>query len=178
VESSESESPEQQLRRRAMEQLRREARGGEFVERLENSSFAALPPLPSPRSGCVAATLGQLLVCAGGGDDASPLADTDILDTAHDRPEWLPDAPLLIPRALHGGAALGQDLWVVGGFDGDGVLSSTEVWRLGRPWRAGPDLDVPRAGHAVVALGGRLYALGGIAGQVCASAAAAREPPR
>ncbi len=98
--------------------------------------------------------------------------------TAHDRPEWLPDAPLLVPRALHGGAALGQDLWVVGGFDGDGVLSSTEVWRLGRPWRAGPDLDVPRAGHAVVALGGRLYALGGIAGQVCASAAAAREPPR
>ena len=90
------------------------------------------------------------------------------LDVETDPPvpvEWieLPDAP--VPLIGHAAAALGSELWVIGGID-EGGRTQDRVWVFdGQAWRAGPSLPTPLHHANVAVVGDRIFVLGGLLGQ-------------
>ncbi|MDE1174572.1 MAG: kelch repeat-containing protein [Parvibaculaceae bacterium] len=67
-------------------------------------------------------------------------------------------------RAYAAGAALGNDLYVVGGATTAGPVSATEIYDMKEDlWRAAPALPVGLQQFGLVSLSGRLYAAGGFA---------------
>jgi len=129
--------------------------------------WSALPDLPAPRSSHDAAALGDSIYVFGGwnlrGDtgEAEWAAQGLVLDLAAPTPAWRPIAQ---PRAERGVAVAAgtRELFVFGGMDADGELSSAvDAYdpELGT-WRALPDFPEPGFGLAAVAAGDTLYASG------------------
>ncbi|HEX2274548.1 MAG TPA: kelch repeat-containing protein [Acidimicrobiales bacterium] len=126
----------------------------------------ALAPLPLARTE-VAGTMWQGLVAVVGGITADGAASNqvDLFDPASDRWRSGPPLPLLLHHA--GAAALGDRLYVIGGYSSRRALGQpvAQVWSLGpgeERWRQEPSLSAPRAALAVVAVGDRLVAVGGM----------------
>jgi N-acetylneuraminic acid mutarotase len=73
----------------------------------------------------------------------------------------LPGAPT--PRAAHAAAFVGDRLYVAGGANDSGSLSSLEIYDVARRrWSGGPSFPGPARNHtAGVASGGRFYVLAG-----------------
>ena len=70
-------------------------------------------------------------------------------------------------RGSHMSAALGDCLYVMGGWDSEAYLDHLEVYdtRAGR-WRSAPPLITPRAYGSTVVLDSQIYVIGGLAGTV------------
>lgn len=70
-------------------------------------------------------------------------------------------------RGSHMSAALGDCLYVMGGWDSEAYLDRLEVYdtRAGR-WRSAPPLITPRAYGSTVVLDSQIYVIGGLAGAV------------
>jgi N-acetylneuraminic acid mutarotase len=126
----------------------------------------ALAPLPLARTE-VAATVWRGLVAVVGGITADGAASNqvDLYDPATDRWRSAPALPLLLHHA--GAAALGDRLYVVGGYSSRRSLGQPvdRVLSLGPGedrWRQEPSLSAPRAALGVVAVGDRLVAVGGM----------------
>ena len=70
-------------------------------------------------------------------------------------------------RGSHMSAALGDCLYVMGGWDSEAYLDHLEVYdtRAGR-WRSAPPLITPRAYGSTVVLDSQIYVIGGLAGAV------------
>lgn len=84
---------------------------------------------------------------------------------------WHPRAPIADgPRQEHSVAAIGKDVYVIGGIRPDGTggvvtVADVEVYDTrADTWRRAAPLPVPMNHPNVVALGGRLYVLGGLSG--------------
>jgi N-acetylneuraminic acid mutarotase len=67
------------------------------------------------------------------------------------------------PRTEVTSAAIGNDVYVIGGFEEEQVISNrVEIFNFtSRNWRSGPPLAVPLHHTVVVSLNGEIYALGG-----------------
>ena len=81
--------------------------------------------------------------------------------------EWTTRAPVPSGRAEVGVAAIGTDVYVVGGKNDDtGLLSDVAVFdHLTQTWSSAADLPGPARDHlGVVELGGKIYAVGGLIG--------------
>lgn len=79
---------------------------------------------------------------------------------------WHPVAPMMNKRCRHGAAALGSQLYVVGGYDGSGFLMGAEVYSsVGDQWSHLVPMNTRRSRVSLVANCGRLYAVGGYDGQ-------------
>jgi len=119
--------------------------------------------LPVPRTEVAGTALGGQLVVVGGLDAQGRASDlVHFFDPATDR--WQPGPRL--PRALHhvGMAALGDRVWVAGGYAGAAWTSQSQVFSLGdgeSSWREEPALHQARGALALAASDGRLVALGG-----------------
>lgn len=121
------------------------------------------PVARSEVNGVVA--LGRLWAFSGYGrwvsDGASPRSDA--YDPVADTWSRVPDLPRSLTHSQP--VALGTDIWVVGGFDGDSPGRSTvEVWRydtLRGTWSAGPPLPASRGAGATAVLDGRIHYVGG-----------------
>jgi hypothetical protein len=115
----------------------------------------------------VAGTTWRGLVAVVGGITADGAASdqVDFYDPATNRWRSGPRLPLLLHHA--GAAAVGDRLYVVGGYSSRRALSQpvARVLSLGPDddrWREEPSLSAPRGALAVVAVGDRLVAVGGM----------------
>ena len=127
---------------------------------------AAPAPLPLARTE-VAGTVWRGLVAVVGGITADGAAtnQVDLYDPAAD--SWRPGPPL--PLLLHhaGAAAVGDRLYVVGGYSSRRLAFEPvdRVFSLGPDddqWREEPPLSAPRGALGLVAVGDRLVAVGGM----------------
>ena len=132
------------------------------VDRLNPSGqWEQLPPMPTPRHGCAAASvIGILYVFGGANDGGMPLGTAERFDPLLGRWERLPPAP----TARHGSAcaAAAGKLFCVGGYDGEGVLSVAERFDpVAGSWERLPPMPTARGRCMAAALEGLIYVAGG-----------------
>ncbi|GAB3155515.1 hypothetical protein GCM10027258_60630 [Amycolatopsis stemonae] len=77
---------------------------------------------------------------------------------------WKYRPPLLSPRFAHEAAVVGEDLFVLGGTDGNVGYSSVETRKVtgSGTWRYVSPMPFPRANHAAGVVGGFVYVAGGL----------------
>jgi N-acetylneuraminic acid mutarotase len=80
---------------------------------------------------------------------------------------WKYRPPLLSPRFAHEVATAGDDIFVIGGTDGNVVDSSVETRKVtgSGEWHQVSPMPAPRGNPAVGVVGGKIYAAGGIVGE-------------
>ena len=129
-------------------------------------SSTARAELPVPRTEVAAAVLqGKVVVAGGLTEDGAASDRVDVYDPAADR--WEPGPPL--PLGLHhsGMAAVGDRVYVAGGYtnrQGQDWVAQSRVLSLAsgeRAWREEPGLGGARGGLAMASTGPRLVAVGG-----------------
>jgi N-acetylneuraminic acid mutarotase len=78
---------------------------------------------------------------------------------------WKYRPPMLSPRFAHEVATVGDDVFVLGGTDGNVGFGSVETRKLtgSGAWRYVSPMPTPRGNHAVGVVGGLIYAAAGIA---------------
>ena len=114
------------------------------------------------RTAAVAATL-LLAACTYFQDPAPSEAPLEPVTPAAGDPAWRRLAPVPTARTEVAAAAVGDRIWVLGGYAHDGAtLATVEVYDTGADtWARGPDLPVA-VNHAMAAtLDGALYVAGG-----------------
>ena len=78
---------------------------------------------------------------------------------------WSSITPMHYRRCFASSVTLGDDLYVIAGFDGSRRLTSVEKYSTTtKQWTIMKPLATPRSDAAAVALNGRIYILGGYAG--------------
>jgi len=130
-------------------------------------AWSRLPPLPALR-GDMAAIVhgGRFLLIGGGTQDAA--MDTVV---GWENGAWTerPELRLPEPRRSAMAAAIGDEIFLLGGLTGKGTdfhTATATLWsaRPGQPWRVRAPLPAPaRFGAAMGTLGGRLIVAGGCA---------------
>ncbi len=126
-------------------------------------SWHELPPLPRPRSSHDAVVVGTRIFVVGGwelaGREQAPKWHEDalVLDVAAADPQWVSIPQPFLRRALCV-AATERALWVVGGLDELGDVSSrVEVYDLASgSWGSGPELPESGFGAAAASLDGEI----------------------
>ena len=80
---------------------------------------------------------------------------------------WKYRPPLLSPRFAHEVATAGDDIFVIGGTDGNVGYSSVETRKVtgSGEWHYVSPMPIPRGNHAVGVVGGQVYAAGGLVGE-------------
>ncbi|HKE00959.1 MAG TPA: kelch repeat-containing protein [Planctomycetota bacterium] len=128
-------------------------------------AWSPLPALRSARSSHDAVAVGSRVYVVGGWtlrgkDDEVWVRDVDAIDLAAPSPKWERVAEAPFERRAVAAAALDGKLFVLGGLDPDGEMSSrVDVLDLAKgSWSQGPDLPGTGFGCSAIAAGGRLYA--------------------
>ncbi len=125
-------------------------------------SSAAKPTAATDTSAAV--LFGEIFVPGGRLADGRATAVVEAYSPANDA--WRPIAPLPFPIAGSLVLADGENLFVLGGWDGEDYLDSALVYDPeGDAWRSLPPLRQPRAQAAGGVVGDRLYVVGGWDGQ-------------
>lgn len=149
------------------------AMGGETPNGVTGSVDAYVPErnewqprsnLPRPLANIQGAVLKNLIYVPGG-----TLADGRIThrvvryDAIADA--WGEGPPLPGPRAGYALVSTGENLYLIGGFDGTGVVAGVLVFDpASSTWRSGPPLPAPRAFAGAALLDNRIYVAGGFDG--------------
>jgi N-acetylneuraminic acid mutarotase len=144
---------------------------GRMSAKNEMLNWSLSTPMPEPRSDYVAGVVGGKMIVAGGtfwtGSKGNWIkkqfsASTHAFDPESQTWEKLPDLP--VPLGAAGGAAIGDKLYVVGGFTGSQVNRRIFVLEK-RPgayaWTDAGEAPFDRVYPRVVAVGASLYAVGG-----------------
>jgi N-acetylneuraminic acid mutarotase len=129
-------------------------------------SWETLPDLPTPRDHLVGGAIDGLFYAVGGraGGIAGVQDPVDIFDPILGT--WTTGAPMLTARAGCAAAALGSELFVLGG-EGNvdavsGVFSEVEAYDpLTDSWSTHPPMKTPRHGTGAAAIDGVIYVPGG-----------------
>lgn len=128
----------------------------------DESAWELAASMTQRRSYIAAAELGGSVYAAGGmvGETGRPLTTFSRYDVERD--SWSSLAPLPVATRAAAAAAVGDELYVIGGTTASG--NTRAVWSY-RPdsgaWRVRAPLPAPRFNHEAVALDGRIYVLGG-----------------
>lgn len=153
---------------------RRDGSSLSSVERfdLNTGIWEAMPPMPTARYGCAAASLDACLYIFGGHAGGPMLDSAEVFDPACGRWESLATMPT--PRTGCTVAAMRGQLYVIGGFDGRQPMATVERFNpkiaagtpsstasLWPPWEVMPDMHWARYGCASEVMGGYLYVVGG-----------------
>src|SRR5919197_63621 len=111
-----------------------------------------------------AALVACALALAGAACDAGQGPPERVTPTSlsSDSGQWASRAPIPTPRSEVGVAALGDRVYVVGGFGGTTV--NEEYDPAGDSWRERAPMPTPRGALGVAVLDGKLYAIGGVSG--------------
>jgi DNA-binding CsgD family transcriptional regulator/N-acetylneuraminic acid mutarotase len=135
----------------------------------ERNEWQPRSNLPRPLANVQAAVLKNLIYVPGG-----TLADGRITngvvryDAIADA--WGEGPPLPEPRAGHALVSSGENLYLLGGFDGGGVVDSVLVFDpASGSWHDGPALPAPRAFAGATLLNNRIYLAGGFDGTQAAN---------
>ena len=120
-------------------------------------------PMESARVQVQAAAVSGEVYVAGGVSILGPQDDFEVYDPIADHWRSLPALPQ--GRELFGMAALGTDIYVVGGVVKDtGLRSTSDAWVFDTQrgqWRRGVALPEARSGLVIGSVNGTLYAIGG-----------------
>ena len=107
----------------------------------------------------------EAIVVLGGTVDGTERSTVFTLPVNQSPPAWTSALPAFTrPRATAAAAVSRDQLYLVGGYDGQTNTALSSVERLcltSRRWATAPNLLVPRMGAAAVALGGHVYVCGG-----------------
>lgn len=128
--------------------------------------WQSLGALPHPLAG-MQLTADQDALYLVGGWDGQAMRDEvwrfiPAKTQSNERSTWELLTHLDKPRAFLGAAVVGEDLYVVGGYDGQQELDQGAVYSLkSGAWRPLPPLANPRGGLSLVYDGQALFALGG-----------------
>ena len=132
---------------------------------LAQSSTAAWrkePGLLTPRAAhAVVATADAIYAMAGTGPEGKPVLDVERFDgKTWTREAALPGEGVNAPAA----AAIGDSIYLIGGFGTTSNRPVTNVWRYNarsKQWIVVAALPAPRGGHAAIVLNGRIHVIGG-----------------
>ena len=95
------------------------------------------------------------LYAIGGFNGNERLQSVECLDLLKSNPKWTASAPLLRPRSNFGVTIVDKKIFVVGGFDGEGVVSHTELYDdESKTWNHSEPLNVKRSALSVVTVTG------------------------
>lgn len=130
----------------------------------ERNEWQPRSNLPRALANIQAAVLKNLIYVPGG-----TLADGRITNSVvrYDAiaDAWGEGPPLPEPRAGYALVSTGENLYLLGGFDGGGVVDSVLIFDPGSgTWQDGPALPAPRAFAGAVVLNKRIYVAGGFDG--------------
>ncbi|XP_054262535.1 kelch-like protein 10 isoform X2 [Macrosteles quadrilineatus] len=107
----------------------------------------------------------EVLFAIGGWSGGSPTNAVETYDTRADRWIQILEADPTGPRAYHGTAVIGTDIYVIGGFDGMENFNSCRCFNaVTKTWREIAPMHERRCYVSVVVLGDMLYAMGGYNG--------------
>jgi DNA-binding CsgD family transcriptional regulator len=133
----------------------------------EQNTWTSLAPLPNPLAGAQLVTDNEALYLVGGWDGQSlrdevwryaPPATGESDEPAR----WELVTRLSQPLAFFGAALVADELYVVGGYDGNAEQDQAAAYHLrSGQWRDLPPLATARGGLALVYDGVALFALGG-----------------
>jgi DNA-binding CsgD family transcriptional regulator len=132
----------------------------------EATAWQAGGSLPTPLAGAALVMADDALYLIGGWDGERLRDEVWGLPVAQAATamadDWLVVTRLAIPTAFLGAAAVGETIYVAGGFDGRRELATAALYDIARAeWRDLPPLTTPRGGLALVYDGVAVLALGG-----------------
>lgn len=142
----------------------------------ETNRWSSLQPMPTFRSGAMAATIGDAIYVIGGGFKKTDgkfkfLTTVEVYFPKEDRWESGPD--LLQPHDYPASTILGGKIYIIGGHhpnateggpQTDPAFSFSERWRPGmKSWEEIAPMPTPRFAASAVVVNGQLWALGGVA---------------
>ncbi|EZA52628.1 kelch-like protein 10 [Ooceraea biroi] len=107
----------------------------------------------------------EILFAIGGWSGGSPTNYIETYDTRADR--WIPikETDPTGPRAYHGLAVIGFDIYVIGGFDGVDYFNSCRCFNaVTKEWREVAPMNARRCYVSVAVLNNLVYAMGGYDG--------------
>jgi kelch-like protein 10 len=104
----------------------------------------------------------EILFAIGGWSVGNPTNCIETYDTRADRWMNLEEVDPTGPRAYHGSAAIGFDIFVIGGCDGTDFFSSCRCFNaVTKTWRDIAPMHARRCYVSVAVLGDTVYAIGG-----------------
>jgi N-acetylneuraminic acid mutarotase len=130
----------------------------------ERGAWAAVGPMPTPRSEVGGAALDGRIYVAGGflaNGDTSPAVE--VYEPARDG--WRAAAPLPEPRNHLALATVGGKLYATGGYARGLDRPTRDAWvydPAANAWKPIAPLPLPRAAHAAAEANGRLVVVGGV----------------
>ena len=136
---------------------------GFWVYEPQSDRWQSAGTLPTPLAGAALVAHESGLYLLGGWDGQTVSDEVWRLDTNEENgATWIPVTNMDAPRAFFGAAAVGDELYVAGGYDGENELDLAAVYNLkDDTWRELPPLSTPRGGLSLVYDGLALFALGG-----------------
>uniref|UniRef100_A0A3P8WCH7 Kelch-like family member 18 n=2 Tax=Cynoglossus semilaevis TaxID=244447 RepID=A0A3P8WCH7_CYNSE len=131
----------------------------------ENDRWTVVSEMGASRS-AAGVTLFDGRIFVSGGHDGLQIFNTVEYYNHHTDRWHTVQAAMLNKRCRHGAAPLGSHMYVVGGYDGSGFLSSAEVFSSASgQWSLLVAMNTRRSRVSLVSTSGRLYAVGGYDGQ-------------
>ncbi|XP_043194053.1 kelch-like protein 10 [Amphibalanus amphitrite] len=107
----------------------------------------------------------EILFAIGGWSGGSPTNFIETYDTRADRWVKVKEVDPSGPRAYHGTAVIGFDIYVIGGFDGMDYFNSCRCFNaVTKQWREVGPMNARRCYVSVGILDGYIYAMGGYDG--------------
>ena len=132
----------------------------------ESEKWSSRAPMPTARSG-FGATVdknGQIYCIGGYSNSQQDLSDVDVYNPTHDR--WITAPRLTQRRSYVQAATLGENVYAVGGTEGNTRLKTVEkLSPYTSTWTRVADMNVARSRPGVAAVDGRLFATGGYNGK-------------
>ena len=135
------------------------------VYNTESEQWSSAAPMPTARSG-FGATVdknGHIYCIGGYSSSQQDLTDVDVYDPEYN--QWMPAPPLTQRRSYVQAATLGENIYAVGGTEGNTRLRSVEkLSPYTSCWNHVADMNVARSRPGVASLDGHLFAVGGYNG--------------
>lgn len=128
---------------------------------LISGKMKRIPNMKKSQYGAGLAVLNGTLFAVGGTSDTG-CVNNSVQYYKPDTNAWYIMENMSIDRSDSGVAVLGDNLYVVGGIDGDEECNQVEMYNPAEfSWRRLPDMTIARQAPGVIAVHGQLYVIGG-----------------
>lgn len=135
------------------------------VYNAQSDKWSSATPMPTARSG-FGATVdknGHVYCIGGYSSSQQDLNDVDMYDPEHD--QWTPAPPLNQRRSYLQAATLGDNIYALGGTEGNTRLQTVEkLSPYTSAWNRVADMNIARSRPGVASLDGHLFVMGGYNG--------------